>query len=285
MAAGEANGEAQRTSPPAPGAGPRPAHGARWNLVGAASDIGRVRKVDEDSVLVAEVATAFRGAARKRALLVIADGVGGHAKGDVASAIAARAVAGAVFPLMLEGRPVEEAEWGTALKAAFAAANREVLQAASGDTDGMATTLAVALMDGERAAVAWLGDSRVYRVRGPTAERLSKDHSLVQMLVDAGEISQAEARIHPKRNVVTKVVGAEAEPQADIRFVRLEGSDTLVVCCDGLPAHVEDAEIAAHVEAHVDGQEAADALVALANARGGSDNISVIVAPATVTWL
>jgi serine/threonine protein phosphatase PrpC len=257
-----------------------------WNLVGLSSNIGMKRKVDEDSVVVAEIATAYRGVTRKRVLLLVADGVGGHSKGDVASARAAFAVMGRLVGTMAEDRLIDDAEWQRHLKDAVSKANRDVLAFAEKNpsADGMGTTVVIALLTEEKAQVAWVGDSRVYRVRGSEITQLSKDHSLVQEMVDRGEITPAQAKTHAQRNVITRVVGYDGEVVPDTAAVDLHEDDILVVCCDGLATHVEDGEIAAIVGKHQDPQMACEELIALANKRGGSDNISVIVAPATITW-
>jgi protein phosphatase len=218
--------------------------------------------------------------------LAVCDGVGGEAKGDVASAAAAASLLNGLRDLMAEGRDVSAQEWQASIREAVAAAGRAVEAAAASPEGaaGMATTVAAVLLDGDRAVVAWVGDSRVYRVGGTDAHPLTKDHSLVQQWVDEGKISAEEAAGHPRRNIITRALGHAGSSQPEVSALTLDEDDVLVVCCDGLPGHVKDAEIAEVVRRCLDAQEACDELVALANARGGSDNISVVVAPASLTW-
>lgn len=224
--------------------------------VGSATDTGRVRDLNEDSLLVTD------------RLFAVADGMGGHAAGEVASLIAVetlKANAGATPDSIVE---------------AIQQANRAVRSRSEEDpeTRGMGTTLSVvALGDDDEIVVANVGDSRVYRLHQGELEQVSVDHSLVQDLVDEGRISAAEARVHPNRNVVTRTIGIDPAVDVDHWIVDPAAGDRYLLCSDGLTDEVEDHAIARVLHTVKDPNDAARQLVDLANAAGGRDNITVLV--------
>ena len=235
----------------------------------ARTDPGRVRDHNEDSVLVTERAG--------RPLFAVADGMGGHSAGDVASEVALAAFADAA---------AEEFEAGAATDAALAAAAREAnaaVREAARDgrgEEGMGTTLVAACLDGGTATLVNVGDSRAYHVTPEGIEQVTVDQSMVQELVDEGVIDPEEAADHPQRNVVSQALGTAESVDPDVYEVSLDG--VLLLCSDGLPEEVPESEIR-EVIAEVGGSDAgldavADALVARANDHGGSDNISVVLA-------
>ncbi len=233
---------------------------------GVATDVGQVRSANEDGALV----SAF--------LFAVADGMGGHRGGAVASAQALRALDA--------GHP-----YGSAadLVAAVEAANRSVYAQAQQDADlrGMGTTLcAVALVEGpgteegrdEHLVVVNVGDSRAYRLdRHGSLEQLTVDHSLVQMMVDDGRIAPGDAEHHPQRNILTRALGIDAEVVVDSWEFDARPGDRYLVCSDGLFGEVDGPRIAAELRRWADPQEAARQLVATANASGGRDNITCAV--------
>ncbi|WP_246061105.1 PP2C family protein-serine/threonine phosphatase [Lapillicoccus jejuensis] len=228
-----------------------------------ATDTGRVRTLNEDSALAAGT------------IFVVADGMGGHAAGEVASRIAADAVA------RLDGRPGLRVEH---LVAQVEEANREIVAEAGRHPDrrGMGTTVAgVAVVDVAGAAhwaVFNVGDSRVYHLRPDSSlVQVSVDHSEVQELVDAGVITAEQARRHPARHVVTRSLGHDPLGGVDTWVVPQEAGDRFLVCSDGLTNEVEDAEIRGVLLAVPDVGAAARELVQRARDRGGRDNITVIV--------
>jgi len=235
--------------------------GAAAATLGYLSDVGRVRRHNEDSFAVRE----------DLGLWVVADGMGGAAAGEVASAIAVEVIA-------------REVESGAALDAAIAAANRSILAAVNSGRGraGMGSTVVAARLDGRQYTVAWVGDARAY-LWGDGLQRLSHDHSRIQELLDAGMISADEARRHPQRNVITRVLGgpdgtaAEAEQTSG----RLEPGQGLLLCSDGLTSEVGDEEIARVLKGNLalngQGQAAAERLVSLALDHGGGDNVTVIL--------
>lgn len=230
---------------------------------GAATDAGRVRTENEDA-FVAE-----------RLVFGVADGMGGHAAGEVASAIAAGT---------LRDRLGAGAQSVDVAVAAVVEANAAIFQGAHSNAEqrGMGTTLTamVVLAEGEaprRMALVNVGDSRTYVMRAGRLRRVTVDHSYVQELVSTGHITEAEARSHPRRNIVTRALGIEPHVRVDTWVLPFVQGDRFVLCSDGLVDEVDDEEIAQLLEANASPQDAADALVAAANERGGRDNVTVVV--------
>ncbi|MDQ1745479.1 MAG: family protein phosphatase [Pseudonocardiales bacterium] len=235
----------------------------RW---GSATDVGRVRTLNEDSVL------AVPG------LFVVADGMGGHAAGEVASRLAV-----AEFARLAERAPGGVQLSAEDLTETVRRANEHILTAGAerGDRYGMGTTLTgvgvVGVEQGEQLAVFNVGDSRVYRFAGGRLEQLTVDHSAVQELVDAGRLSAQAARTHPRRNVVTRSLGSDPGPAPDLWLVQPAAGDRYLVCSDGLTGELEDPAIAELLAANADPQAAADQLIGQALAAGGNDNVTAVV--------
>jgi protein phosphatase len=228
---------------------------------GAFSDVGMVRQQNEDSFLAEET------------LFVVADGMGGHNAGEVASALAVTTLkAGARLG-------IDDAE---VFRELVQQANSAIYTASLDDStqSGMGTTVtALSIVEGEepRVLVANVGDSRAYLWRSGALSRLSVDHSYVQELVNEGIITPEAARVHPRRNIVTRALGIDRSVNVDVftHFVRT--GDRIVLCSDGLVDEVPDTEIAKVLGQHTDPQETAEALVMVANTNGGRDNTTVIV--------
>ena len=228
---------------------------------GAFSDVGMVRQQNEDSFLAEET------------LFVVADGMGGHNAGEVASALAVTTLkAGARLG-------IDDAE---VFRELVQQANSAIYTASLDDStqSGMGTTVtALSIVEGEepRVLVANVGDSRVYLWRSGALSRLSVDHSYVQELVNEGIITPEAARVHPRRNIVTRALGIDRSVNVDVftHFVRT--GDRIVLCSDGLVDEVTDIEIGKVLGQHTDPQETAEALVMVANTNGGRDNTTVIV--------
>jgi protein phosphatase len=230
----------------------------------AGSDVGRRRAANEDHYALAP----------EVGLYLVADGLGGHVAGQLASGLAAEAALRTVRTL--EGAQPSLAE---KLRYAMIAANREVSETARNRRElaGMGTTLVALLAQDGRAALAHVGDSRAYLVRGERIRQLTDDHSLVGELVRRNEISADAAREHPQRHVLTRAVGVRPSVEPDLAEISPEAGDVFVLCSDGLTGHVRDEEIAESVAGGVDPQEAVDRLIRLANDRGGEDNITVVI--------
>jgi len=247
--------------------------------VGCLSDVGKTRRIDEDSVFVAKTYSLENGKTVKRVFLVIADGMGGHSKGEVASALGVTTVAGLVIPKFLMDQ--EETDYSDLMTSSIKEANQHILQHSVNcpECDGMGTTMTMMVIDNQNLYVGHVGDSRAYIVSEGQITQITKDHSLVQQLVDNGEITSEEARNHPQKNVITRVVGYYAEVEPDVYSRKWEKNDRVIICCDGLTNHVEDTELMQMVLTSESPQNACKNLVKTANERGGRDNISVIVTP------
>jgi protein phosphatase len=224
-------------------------------LAGFATDIGRVRQGNEDCYLV------------ESPLFAVADGMGGHRGGEVASHLALDTV-----------EAMHQRGEGT-LADQVREANRAVFERSSKDRSvaGMGTTLTAALVDGEGLHLAHVGDSRAYLLRAGSLRQLTDDHTLVNRMVKAGEITRAEADVHPHRNVVTRSVGTEPDVPVDEQSVALLEGDRILLCSDGLTGMVTEDQIQAILESTDDAQQAADRLIRAANRAGGIDNITAVV--------
>jgi protein phosphatase len=224
-------------------------------VVGFATDIGRIREGNEDSYLI------------EPPLYAVADGMGGARGGEVASHLALDTI-----------EELHLAHKGT-LAEQVRQANRVVFARSSTDRTvaGMGTTLTAATVDGDAVHLVHVGDSRAYLLRAGALRQLTDDHTLVNRMLKAGEISSEEAAQHPHRNVLTRVVGTDPEVQVDEDDVGLLDGDRLLLCSDGLTDMLTESQIRAILETTPEPQEAADRLVRAANRAGGIDNITVIV--------
>ena len=227
----------------------------RW---GALTDVGRSRSLNEDAI----VATF--------PIFAVADGMGGHAAGEVASQLTAEHLAN----LGTNGDPT-----GERLVSAIQAANRAIFNRSLAEPllRGMGTTVCALTIVDDRLAIANVGDSRVYTVRGGVLSQVSQDHSYVAELVNAGEITWTQARSHPHRNIVTRALGIEPDVAVDLWEFPAVVGERFLLCSDGLVDEVVDDQIAQLLMANPDPQAAAVELVKIANSNGGHDNISVVV--------
>jgi PPM family protein phosphatase len=232
----------------------------------AATDVGRMRKNNEDSYLSTQPVAA------------VADGMGGHSAGEVASAIAIEELAalGSRGPWENETAATDD------LKQAILRANRRIREMAAGDRklNGMGTTLVALLEDGDMVHVANVGDSRGYLLRQGELSQVTVDHSLVQELVDDGRLSPEDAERHPQRSVITRALGIDPEVEFDLFTYKLQVGDRLLLCSDGLSDVVEPAQIRNVLLRVRNSHQAAQKLVTVANEQGGPDNITVIVVDA-----
>jgi serine/threonine protein phosphatase PrpC len=230
----------------------------------AGTDVGRARSGNEDSY--------FCG----RTVFAVADGLGGHQGGEVASAAAVEPLAA------LDGREfADPAEAAEALTAAVREANAAILDQAAGDPGlwGMGTTVTAAALAGERhLQLAHVGDSRAYLLRDGSLEQLSTDHTVVAELVRRGRLTPAQAAIHPERSILTRAVGLDPRIPVDTPDpLELQDGDQVLLCSDGLTEPVDDDQIAQLLSAEPDGNAACQALIDAANAAGGPDNITVVL--------
>jgi PPM family protein phosphatase len=234
---------------------------------GAMTDMGRMRKNNEDRYLVAG------------RLAAVADGMGGHRAGEVASAIAMEELAA----LEHAGPWPSPAEAGEALRAVFLAANRRIRETAAKDSEfeGMGTTLVALLEDGDSVHLANVGDSRAYLLRNGELSQVTVDHTLVQELIDEGRLRPDEAERHPQRSIITRALGVESDVEVDLFTYKLLSGDRLLLCSDGLSGVVDEQRIRNVLLRVPEPQEAAEKLVAMANEGGGPDNITVVVLDTT----
>ena len=231
--------------------------------VAARSDLGRVRKFNEDSVAT----DAARG------FVALADGLATTKGADVAAKLATQTLVGQLAT-------AQNIAPRAAAHAAFAAANRAIRERMRSDPGlaGMGTTLSAAWFRGDRVCIAHVGDSRVYRWRQGRLERLTTDHSFVQAQLTAGQMTSDEARASKSRHLVTRVLGAEDQVAPDLGEHEVVADDIYILCTDGLHDLVDDADLANALEVLEPNLDlAASTLVTLANDRGGRDNISVIL--------
>ena len=224
---------------------------------GARTDIGLVRSHNEDSFLV------------QAPVFAVCDGMGGHAAGEVASSIAVETIA-ANAPLHADD---------VLLGAAVETANAKVIEGAKTGKGkpGMGCTASCILVEKNKVAIAHVGDSRIYLLHAGALVRLTHDHSYVEELVDAGEITADEARVHPSRSIITRALGNDPDMYADHFTLEVATGDRIIICSDGLSSMVEESEIEDIAVSCVDPQTAADNLVSAALAGGGHDNVTVVV--------
>jgi protein phosphatase len=238
------------------------------------SDVGRARTHNEDYF---EIDPEHR-------LYLVADGMGGHRYGEVASRVAVEAIrefvlrtgeSDATWPFVLDSRLHRHSNL---LKNAVKVAHDKVMSAIQQDHRlfGMGTTVVGFYLDNDVAAVAHVGDSRAYRLRNGSLELLTQDHTWVNEQVVAGYLSEAQARVHPLKNVVTRALGGERDVMVDLREVRVQPGDVYVLCSDGLTTMLSDAEIETEVRGAGSVESLCRSLVARANTRGGHDNITVV---------
>jgi protein phosphatase len=242
----------------------------------ALSDVGRKRRHNEDAYLLDT----------ERGLFVVADGMGGHAAGEVASRITVESVqeylamrdddGDNTWPFGFNNRYSME---GNLLTTAIKRANERIIRSVQNrpELKGMGTTVVSALFAAERATVVHVGDSRCYRLRRGELVRLTEDHSWVQEQVIAGILTPEEATSHPLKNVVTRALGGAPNVLPELQEVPFEAGDSFLLCSDGLTGMMTDDEVRAIVAGEGPAETRVNALVDLANSRGGIDNITVIL--------
>jgi PPM family protein phosphatase len=239
------------------------------------SEAGRVREVNEDRILIID--EAGRGAA----LYAVADGLGGHAGGEIASALAVDTLRRDV-PALLDRQGTAEDVLLEVLQRANTAIRA---RATSAGLTGMATTCTAVLIRGDTGVVAHIGDSRAYLMRGNEIRQLTTDHSLAEELERHGARDALGAGLRIPRHLLTRALGSSEVTQVDIRAETLRPGDTLVLASDGLHTAVSAAELAGVVRTASSPSEACRGLVGLANARGGLDNISVVIVRCASRWI
>jgi PPM family protein phosphatase len=247
--------------------------------VGRSSHVGRVRTLNEDSLVCLEMDRIQQSISQPAGVFVVADGMGGHTAGEIASGTIVNVIGRRAlqdwFPGFISGNPgVDGPRW---LRQAVEAANYEVYALRKSAGSDMGSTLVAVAMEGNKVYIAHVGDSRAYRINASTIQRLTVDHSLVERLVATHQITRDEARHHPQRNVIYRTIGDKATLEVDITIQMLSVGDYLLLCSDGLVGPVDDDTIARIVRKAASPQAACDELIRAANEGGGEDNITVVI--------
>lgn len=239
-------------------------------------DTGLTRKLNEDSVFCSCFELQTHEGTLQAGLFAVADGMGGHNAGEIASSLAIRSFSTECLSGLLEpGAAIPL----TIMADAFSRANSDVLDAAADrELHGMGTTLTAAIIIGRDMFIAHIGDSRCYIINSRETLQVTRDHSVVQQLVDAGLITAEEARSHPRRNEITRVLGYSHDTSPDLMQVRLYDGDNILLCSDGLCGVLTDEKIAETVLNTPDLKRACKDLADRANLAGGPDNISIVMA-------
>lgn len=225
---------------------------------GSRTDIGYVRDHNEDSLIIIPP------------LFAVADGMGGHEAGEIASEITVNTLA-ELAPSHLDAE---------GLTAAVEAANYNVMKAPRQGIgrDGMGTTLTAAMLEGERLLIVQVGDSRAYLLHKGHLQQITRDHSLMADLIEAGQITPEEARVHPNRSVITRAIGSDIHMRPDIYELNVDAGDRILLCSDGLSSMISNNAIESIMRRQSDAQHCADELVTAALENGGADNVTVVVA-------
>lgn len=234
---------------------------AKASTFGSGTHVGRVREHNEDSLIVAAP------------LYVVCDGMGGHAAGEVASEIAVSAIA----------RNAPQHPDAYALGQAVESANLAVIQAAEQGKGraGMGTTCTAAMLENAHLVIAQVGDSRAYLLHNGRLQQITRDHSLMADLIEAGRLTPEEAKVHPQRSVITRALGSDPRTEPDLYEIAVHEGDRLLLCSDGLTAMLDDFEIRDTLSRVADPQRCASRLIDQAVDAGGVDNVTVIVVDVT----
>ncbi|MGO5290893.1 Stp1/IreP family PP2C-type Ser/Thr phosphatase [Porcincola sp. LCP21S3_C12] len=235
------------------------------------TDVGLKRNSNQDFVYASD-----QKVGRLPSLLIVADGMGGHAAGDLASRVCVETLVSSI-----EGSG--QTETIPILAEAVQKANRAVLKKAAEKPEyaGMGTTIVAAVIDGNTLYVANVGDSRLYLIDDDRIDQITLDHSLVAEMVRSGRISPEQMRNHPEKNIITRAVGGEENVEADFFDVGLHKGDVVLLCSDGLTNMVEDEQIFRIIRREKTLRDAGQKLISAANSAGGRDNISVVLARLT----
>ena len=247
--------------------------------LGRRTHVGKVRNLNEDSLFTLELNRIQQSISQPLGIFVIADGMGGHAAGEVASGtivntIAKKAATDLVLCQLMQDEARDCQKW---LQEVVEAANAEVYALRESSGTDMGSTLVAAILEGNLAYIAHVGDSRAYLINAQGIRRLTLDHSLVERLVATNQISREEARFHPQRNVIYRTIGDNSKIDVDVSATLLNVGDYLLLCSDGLSGMLDDPAIQKNVIEAAAPQAACDALVDAANAAGGDDNISIVI--------
>jgi protein phosphatase len=251
-------------------------------IAGAATDTGIVRQHNEDSYLTIQLGLDNNNTPQSWGVYVVSDGMGGHAAGEVASGLAIRGAADLILGEYLAQAVQPDASYSEEearelVRRAVLQGNERVIAESRAQGNDMGATLTMALVVGDRAIVGNVGDSRTYLLRDGRLTRISKDHSLVQRLVDLGQIADEDIYTHPQRNAVLRSLGDKSEVDVDVFVERLRPGDALFLCSDGQWEMTRDAEMERLMARDDEPTAICKALVAAANQAGGEDNITAVL--------
>jgi protein phosphatase len=248
-------------------------------VIGHRTDVGQERSLNEDSLLALSTSPVYRSVSKPVGLFAVADGMGGHQAGDIASRLAIQAISqravDEVLSSVTTGKPLPDLnQWITSTTKV---ANQSVYDQRQVAGTDMGTTLVIALVVGDTAIISNVGDSRAYLLTQDKIVQITTDHSLVERLVATGQITRAEAAHHPQRNVIYRVIGDKPQTDIDLFEQRLAPGEALLLCSDGLSGMMPDEKIWYIWQTSTSPQEACDRLVEAANQAGGVDNITVVI--------
>ncbi len=231
-------------------------------------DIGKTRRSNQDACFSGEISKGV-------ALAVVCDGMGGANAGNIASDMAVKAITEYVKRSYLDS--MDSSDVSQMLKRAVTSANIEVYDAAQSNPElsGMGTTVVAALVQAEFTVICHVGDSRAYLISNNTLTQITRDHSMVQSLVESGKLTPEEAMVHPRKNVITRALGVEENVIPDLYETILKTGETLMLCSDGLSNFVPDKQIISVFKSN-DINDVVDILTDSANENGGGDNITVV---------
>ncbi len=263
------------------------ARGPVYLTVRARTDLGRTRDHNEDAFLVADLSARTTDlthggphrVGERGTVFLVADGMGGAAAGELASSMAADLIFRHLIESSSAAPDASGEQFALHLRAAVEQANEHIHRYSKEHPDvrGMGTTATVAGVLGDTLYLAQVGDSRGYLVRAGVATQITKDQSLMQRLVDAGELTEEEAEQSERRNIILQALGPDAKIRVDLTWQELRRGDTLVICSDGLSGQIKREEIAVLLHQQGDLDAVCDQLIAIANERGGPDNITVVL--------
>jgi len=246
---------------------------------GHRSNVGAVRSLNEDSLLVIETSRIVQSVCHPIGIYLVADGMGGHAAGEIASMTIVNSVAeNAYSELFIKHLNSDgDIDFGVWLHNAIQSANQAVYDIRKSTASDLGSTVVSAIIVNNKAYIASVGDSRAYKIKEGEIRQITTDHTLVERMVAVGQITSEEARSHPQRNVIYRTVGDKERIEIDTYALSLNNGDQLLLCSDGLSGMISDGQILQIIKQAPSPQSACDALIAAANDAGGFDNISVIL--------
>ena len=233
--------------------------------ISSATSVGKIRALNEDSFFVSKIGKS------KAVLAIVADGMGGHNAGEVASAETVKTLKDLIVETNIPAKDL--------LLQAIACANNSIYKMSQKNPTlyGMGTTVTACMIEDSKLTAAQVGDSRLYLIRNNEITQITKDHSLVEMLLESGEITKEDAKRHPQKNVITRAIGTDSSVEADIYEFQLQKDDVVLLCSDGLVNMVEDEKILSVITQNEDFSTLSDVLVKEAENAGGHDNITVVL--------